>query len=108
MPSKLKSDTARANGAKSRGPKSAATREISRGLAPISRYTCRLPSNHEKTRRRLRELQKDRGKTFGPACASPEPPPAISSPDSVQPSEPIQTPPAAQTPAVDPPQAAQL
>jgi hypothetical protein len=29
MPSQLKSDTARANGAKSRGPKSAATREIS-------------------------------------------------------------------------------
>src|SRR5881628_2535746 len=29
MPSKLKSNTARANGAKSRGPKSAATREIS-------------------------------------------------------------------------------
>src|SRR5437016_8997260 len=29
MPSKLKSDTARANGAKSKGPKSAATREIS-------------------------------------------------------------------------------
>src|SRR6476660_9916290 len=29
MASKLKSDTARANGAKSRGPKSAATREIS-------------------------------------------------------------------------------
>src|SRR4051812_49867034 len=28
-PSQLKSDTARANGAKSRGPKSAATREIS-------------------------------------------------------------------------------
>jgi hypothetical protein len=29
MPSQLKSDTARANGAKSRGPKSAATREKS-------------------------------------------------------------------------------
>src|SRR5579864_2359378 len=29
MPSQLKSDTARANGAKSKGPKSAATREIS-------------------------------------------------------------------------------
>src|SRR5437899_1237246 len=29
MPSKLRSDTARANGAKSRGPKTAATRQIS-------------------------------------------------------------------------------
>src|SRR2546427_1880187 len=68
----------------------------SRCLALLSRYESRLTRNHEKTRRTLRELQKERGKTFGPACASPEPPPAISSPDSVQSSEPIQPPPAAQ------------
>src|SRR5437762_14041655 len=73
MPSQLKSDTARANGAKSRGPNSAATREISSrnclpgGPAPSSsaktsrflRHACRLrhlPARHPEEHTLVKEM----------------------------------------------------
>src|SRR5437016_12988420 len=74
MPSQLKSDTARANGAKSRGPNSAATREISSrnclpaGPAPSSStaktsrfpwHACRvrhLPPRHPEEHTLVKEM----------------------------------------------------
>src|SRR6266568_978595 len=68
MPSQLRSDTARANGAKSRGPKSAETKEKSSRNSLrhgfTSRHTILLECENEDE---LQELEDDFAATYQPA-----------------------------------------